>query len=123
MFDTRLELGACERLGHVVVCAGPEALSYVAFAVFCSQQEHRKFALWKRIAKGSKRLVTVHARHHHVEEHHVGRAIAGDPFDGFDAVRRLVNLIPAALKLLREHGAVDGFVVDYEHTCRTARFA
>jgi hypothetical protein len=111
--DPRQQFPGLERLGHVVHRAGGERAHLLESVGQRGEEDHRDRA--RRVARLQPLAdrVAVQARHHHVEEHEVGRGLRR-PGDRLFAARRRERPVSRRGELLLEQIDVQRLVVDDE---------
>ncbi len=86
--DARLQLARGKGLDQIVVGARLHAFHAGLFAGARRQQDHRNRARALVTAQGLQQAQPVHARHHHVGNHQVGRFLARAPQRGCAVARK-----------------------------------
>ena len=109
----RLHLQHLERLGEVIVRARLEAARLVLHFFERGEKHDRHFGGLRHLAQAPADFVAVHARHHDVEQHQVGRRARGD-LQRHLAVQREAELV-VGLQALDQDVEVGLGIVHQQH--------
>ena len=120
--NPRLELGELDGLGDVVVGARLESFDLALRRVERGLHDDRNEGQSRILLDAPRHLVSIDARHHHVEENQVGRRRM-NTLQRLFAVARAVDFIPPRLEPSAKQLDVVLVVVDYQNAGgRLSRF-
>ena len=110
----RHHLLEAERLGDVIVCAQSQTGDLVLHAVPGGEKQRRSVDTVR--AKPAQHPETVHAGHHHVEDHRIGSHLASQ-VQGGGATGGGEDLETLELQAHRQQVDDIALVVDHQHSC------